>query len=251
MSKPILTIENDAQDPVARLGDWLIDAGATLVVVRPHLGDDLPTSLDDYSGVVVLGGAMAAFSDEGFSWRGATLDLLRAASAQNVPTLGICLGAQLVAVALGGTVEAGHEGPEVGHGLVARRDLSYDDPLFDLLPMTPDALHFHYDEISVLPPGAVLLLGGPGYPNQAFRVGSSTWAIQFHIETEPEVFADWAETDRENLEDLGMDVDLMIERAVAAHAELPSTWAPFAAAFAKRSAEYAEGRDNQSVGGDA
>lgn len=229
MPLPILIVENDESDPVGRVRDWLRDAGAELRVVRAWAGEPIPADLAGVGGLVVLGGEQAAYSDDGFGWRVELLRLLRTAVNEQLPTLGLCLGGQLLAVATGGRVEPGRNGIEIGWGLIARRDASYDDPVFDTLPMTPDVLHFHLDEISQLPPGAVHLASGPQYAHQAFRVGPRAWGTQFHIETEPETFLDWV---GDNLGLLsGIDVDPMVDRAMLAHDAMPDTWRPFAAAF--------------------
>ena len=99
------------------------------------------------------------------------------------PTLGVCLGGQLLAAATGGTVRKGADGPEIGAYLTAKRDAAMDDPLFADVPMTPDVMQYHYDVVATLPQGAVLLLSSTGYPNQAWRQGPAAWGVQFHLET--------------------------------------------------------------------
>ena len=232
-AKPFIIVEHDPNDPPERIADWLNAAGATYVVVRPHQGESLPSDLSQYAGIVMLGGQQYAniVYDENSPWRAASLDMLRNALSQRVPTLAVCLGSQLLAIAAGGRVERGDKGKELGHALVARRDASYKDPLFIDLPMTPDVMQFHGDAITALPPGAILLAGGAVYENQAFRVGDNAWGIQFHIETEPQTYAGWFEPGRARLEEKGFDVDAMIERAVRLHDDMPDVWAPFIAKF--------------------
>lgn len=237
--KPFIIVEHDPSNPPERFADWLAAAGASYVVVRPHRGEPLPTDLSPYSGIVMLGGQQVAqrVDDEHFPWRAASLQMLRTALSQRVPTLAVCLGSQLLAIAGGGTVERGDQGKELGHALVARRDASYQDPLFADLPMTPDVMEFHGDVVTALPPDATLLAAGAVYHNQAFRVGDRAWGMQFHIETEPETFAGWFEAGRDRLEQKGYDVDGMIERAVRYHAEMPGVWAPFVATFVRIAAD--------------
>ena len=102
---------------------------------------------------------------------------------ERTPTLGVCLGGQLLAAATGGTVRKGADGPEIGAYLTAKRDAAMSDPLFADLPMTPDVMQYHHDVVITLPPGAVLLLSSMGYPNQAWRQGPAAWGLQFHLET--------------------------------------------------------------------
>ncbi len=190
----ILVLEHDPTDPLLRLRDWLVEAGATLTVLRPYASDvpAVPTELADVDALISLGGEMGAHDDQIAPWLPATRELLAAAVAQAKPTLGICLGGQLLAAATGGTVRCGPDGPEIGAYLTAKRDAADDDPLFADLPMTPDVMHYHDDIVAVLPPRAVLLLSSTGYPHQAFRVGTAAWGMQFHIEPTAEDVRAWA-----------------------------------------------------------
>src|SRR4051794_15528152 len=131
----ILVIENDAAAPLARLGDWLTDAGAELELRRAQDGDPLPASLDGYAGLVVMGGNMNALADDVAPWLPQVRALLAAAVSTEVPVLGVCLGAQLLAVATGGRVSL-DTAPQYGAQLVAKRQAAATDPLFRELPIT-------------------------------------------------------------------------------------------------------------------
>lgn len=191
----IVVLQHDPDDGPERLGDWLVEAGAELQIVRADLGEAIPTDTTDMDALISLGGAMGAHDDDVAPWLPATRALLAAAVADGTPTWGICLGAQLLAVATGGVVEPGAEGPEVGAYLTAKRDAAERDPLMVATPMTPDVMHCHVDVISTLPPDAVLLMYGTGYPNQAFRIGPKAWGFQFHIEASAATLRGWAEAD--------------------------------------------------------
>ncbi len=195
VGRTVLILEHDASDPLLRMGDWLAQTGVTLDHRRLHLGDQVPTSTAGFAGIISLGGEMGANDDHLADWLPATRALLAAAVASRTPTLGICLGAQLLAAATGGTVTKGDDGPEIGAYLAAKRDASQEDPLFAALPMTPDVMHYHYDIVSKLPPGAVLLLASTGYQNQAWRLGPAAWGLQFHIETSAADLRKWADTE--------------------------------------------------------
>ncbi|MGH3734322.1 MAG: type 1 glutamine amidotransferase [Micromonosporaceae bacterium] len=229
---PALVIENAPSDPVARLGDWLREAGLPLHVVRPHAGEALPETLADHTALVVMGGPQTAYASPGAPWFDAERKLMRRAVADRVPTLAICLGAQLLAQAYGGTVARAEAGPELGARLVARRDAADQDPLFAGVPFTPDVIGWHYDEITVLPAGATLLAASPRYPHQAFRLGARAWALQFHIEPDAEMISTWAAKDAPALRELGHEPD---DVAAAAHAvldDVAEVWRPFAQRFA-------------------
>jgi GMP synthase (glutamine-hydrolysing) len=229
VTRPLLVVQNAAEDPPARLGRWLTDAGVELDVREMFAGAALPSDLTGHSGLLVLGGGMGAHDDDVAPWLPAVRELLRRAVRDEVPTLGICLGAQLLAVALGGEVVVGRYGPELGAQLVAKRAASATDALFRELPITPDVIQWHFDVISRLPPGAVLLATSPVYEVQAFRAGRVCWAVQPHIETSPEIVRDWAASDRDRVD---VDLDALVRRSDATHADMEETWQPFARRFA-------------------
>ncbi|HEX8095166.1 type 1 glutamine amidotransferase [Jatrophihabitans sp.] len=232
--RPILVIENDLDAPAAMVGHWLREAGAELVVCTPETGQPVPADLTGYSALVVLGGAMNAYDDEAARWLPQVRRLLAEAVRAELPTLGICLGAQLLAVAAGGRVSAA-ETPEYGWQLVAKRQAAADDPLFRELPITPDVLQWHVDEVSALPPGAVLLASSPVCAVQAFRVGRLAWGTQFHIETTPEIVAEWARHDADLLHEY--DLPAILERSSRAHPDIAEAWQPVVAAFVALAAD--------------
>jgi GMP synthase-like glutamine amidotransferase len=192
---PVLVLVHDAGDPPLRVGRWLTERGAVLDIRRLYDGDPLPADADGLRAIVSMGGAMGAWDDDVAPWLPATRALLADAVARSVPTLGICLGAQLLAAATGGTVTRGAEGPEIGAYLTARRDAAEQDPVFAGIPLTPDVMQYHYDVVHTLPPGATLLLSSTGYPHQAFRVGRAAWGTQFHFETCAADLRAWAEAE--------------------------------------------------------
>lgn len=222
-----LIVENDPTDDVRRLGDWLVEAGLELVVVRPHAGAAVPageSGLAGYGGLVVLGGG----ADEA-PWYPAVEGLLRTAMRVRVPTLAICLGAQLMATALGGYVEPAQAGPEIGPQLVAKRDAATDDPLFGPVPLLPDVIQWHRREVTELPPGATLLAASPRYPHQAFRYGDRAWAVQFHVECDLDMLRVWAADDPDLA---GSDAAGLLERCAAALPDVAEVWRPVAHRFA-------------------
>ncbi|SCL23027.1 type 1 glutamine amidotransferase [Micromonospora inyonensis] len=230
-----LVIENDPTDDPRRLGEWLTEAGLTLRVLRPYAGDDLPADLDGYAALVVLGGERQPYPQPdgtpGAPWFPALEGLLRKAVRHRVPTLGICLGGQLLATAHAGEVVRSPSGPEVGPCVVGKRDAAETDPLFRYVPLIPDVIQWHVDEITELPRGATLLAASTRYPHQAFRLGDRAWGFQFHIECDTAMIATWA-TDSRLLARLGYDPDVVVAACDAVMADIEEVWQPFAARFA-------------------
>ena len=229
----LLVVVPSETDPPGRLGEWLRAAGLELDERHLRAGDPLPGDLDGHDGLLVLGGPQSSLDDADTSPELVGVRaLLRRAIDVDLPTLAICLGAQLLATVGGGRTRVGVDGPEVGATLVAKRDAADRDPVFGPVPLSPDVIQWHHDEISELPPGATLLAGNPHYAHQAFRVGHHVYGLQFHIETTPEIVRAWAQTDPVGVAASPHDLDTLCARATAAHPDVEDVWAPFAGRFA-------------------
>ena len=233
-----LVVTHSPTEGPGTLTEWLPAAGLELELVNPWAGEELPADLTGYDALVVMGGPQQAYDDGSAPWLPATKALLRTAVADRVPTLGICLGGQLLAEATGGRVAKGADGVEAGARLVAKRDAAWDDELFDQVPFTPTVVQWHEDAIVDLPPGAVLLASSSRYPNQAFRVGTRAWGLQFHIETPPEMVRHWGSEYGARVLEAGQDPVALAERAVDELEEVAAVWQPVVARFA----EIAQGR---------
>ena len=180
----VLVVQHVRGEGPYAIGAALEAAGLRMRLCRVWAGDPLPEDLTGVDALVVMGGPMAAHSDEDFPTRGSELALLRAALAAEVPVLTVCLGAQLLAVAAGGTARKGW-GLQVGWGEVRTSPQADTDPLLAGAPRRLRVLHWHGDTM-VLPEEAVLLASCDRYPVQAFRVGSAAWGLQFHLEADEE-----------------------------------------------------------------
>jgi GMP synthase-like glutamine amidotransferase len=225
----VLVVEHEPDASLGRFRGWLTQAGLAVTVVRPALGDAVPRDLAGVDGLIVLGGFPAAWEDDVAPWLPATRDLLGCAVRTHVPTLGLCLGGQLLAMALGGTVARGHAGWEVGVTTVTPTREAGSDPLAAHVPADGlPAAQWHLDAVTVLPPGATLLVTGSTYPHQLFRVGDLAWGTQFHPEVTAAAFCTWGETDPP--EDVDLDVAYADMRA--ADLALEQAWRPMAVAFA-------------------
>jgi GMP synthase-like glutamine amidotransferase len=236
VSARCLVVENDPTSDLGQFEEWLTEGGLTLEVIRPHAGDPLPAELDGYAALIVLGGAQDAYRDAtgapGAPWFDGVESLLRKAVRARTVTLGICLGAQLLATAHAGTVAPAVAGPEIGTRLVAKRDAAESDPLFGPMPMLPDVIQWHHDEVTELPIGAVLLAASTNYPVQAFRLGPAAWGVQFHPECDTRILSSWVDDNGPLLAELGLPAAEVVARAEALQDDLFEVWHPFAVRFA-------------------
>jgi GMP synthase-like glutamine amidotransferase len=194
-----LVVQHVAPEEAFAIEKALAAADVDVETVQVFAGDPVPASLSGLDGLVVMGGPMSANADDGFASRRAELALLSQAVAAGIPTLGVCLGAQLLALATDGSVRRGESGPEIGWGPVELTEACQSDALFAGLPTPLRVLQWHGDTFS-LPEGGTLLATNAAYPNQAFRIGPMGWGLQFHIEVDAAAVAGF-------LEAFGADVE--------------------------------------------
>ena len=227
----LLVVVPSETDPPTRLGEWLRAAGLQLDERHVRAGEGLPGNLTGYAGLLVLGGPQSSLDTPEVSPELVGVRaLLAQAVAADLPTLAICLGAQLLAGVGGGSTRVGAGGPEVGATTVTVH--AGGDPLFTGLPPQPPVLQWHHDEIDRLPAQATLLAGNAAYPHQAYRVGERVYGLQFHVEPDAALYRGWAEHDPAGVAASGLDVATVCARAEAALPAVEQAWAPFAARFA-------------------
>ena len=162
-----------------------------------------PAELD---AVLVFGGAMHVDQEDAHPWLREEKRWLRELLEGGVPTLGVCLGAQLVAEAAGARVGRA-PGPEIGWHEVALAPEAAEDPVLGSLPERFAAFEWHPYEFA-LPPGATPLASNPACL-QAFRIGDAAWGVQFHAEVTSETIDAWIERYRqdEDVREAGADLD--------------------------------------------
>ncbi|NLC71280.1 MAG: C26 family cysteine hydrolase domain-containing family [Desulfuromonadaceae bacterium] len=160
---------------------WLEAAGYGITVTRFHEGENLP-NLDGMDLLVVMGGPMSVNDEDQFPWLAAEKKFIRDAIDANKPVLGICLGAQLIASALGARVFP-NRCREIGWFPV--QGVSHGDRGAFSFPASVEVFHWH-GETFELPAGAIHLASSSGCVNQAFQFGRSVIGLQFHLETMPE-----------------------------------------------------------------
>lgn len=229
----VLVVQHEDDCPPALVGDWLADAGCALDVRRPYAGDPLPTDLDGYDGLLVLGGSMGA--DDAHPWLAPTKDLARGAVADGTPLLGICLGHQLVASALGGRVTRNPAGQQLGLLEVGWTAEAATDELFGRLAQAPAparGAHWNSDAVVELPDGATLLATAPAGEVQVVRFAPRAWGVQLHPEIDHVILGRWAADDAGSHAAAGIDQAALLRAVEEAHDELVATWTPLATGFA-------------------
>jgi GMP synthase (glutamine-hydrolysing) len=189
MSATFLAIQHIACEPPAAFEDELRSRGLELERAELDEGDALP-DWREFAAVIVMGGPMGAYEEDAHPWLAAEKRALREAAEAGHPVWGVCLGAQLLAGALGARVHPGAT-PEVGLLPVELTDAAGSDPVFEDAPGSFPSLQWHGDTFD-LPDGATLLASSPAYRNQAF-VYKRAYGLQFHLEVTPELAAEWGE----------------------------------------------------------
>lgn len=225
MTVRVLVVEHQASCPPHLVGRWLEEAGCTLSVCRPHVGDALP-ALMSYDAVLVMGGDMGAYDDDRAPWLPALKALVRDAVAASVPVLGICLGHQVMAVALGGEVITNPRGQTVGLQPVGWSQDAADDPLFGARTGDERAIHWNNDIVVSLPEGGVVLARTPGGEVQVARFAPLAWGVQSHPEVDADIVTGWAAEDRDDLVALGLDGDTVLAEIKDAAQDLEAQWRP-------------------------
>lgn len=166
------------------------NADIDIDIVELEKGDTFP-SLEGYSALWVMGGSMNVSDETDYPWLVEEKALIRRAVQElDLPYMGICLGAQLLADALGGEVQS-MESPEVGLLDVNLTEAGINHPLMAGLPQTFKVLQWHGQEVKRLPSGAQLLASSSHCPVQAYTLGDNAFGLQFHSEVTEKTVEDW------------------------------------------------------------
>ncbi len=183
LAPQILVVEH-AEERAAGVADYLTRLGLPFDRLRVYAGDSLPPP--DWGQIIILsGGPMSPNDLDAYPFLRTESDFLRQALDLKLPILGLCLGHQLLADALGGEVDVGPQ--EVGWLPVQVSEAGENDPLFDGVPQEFSPFHYHIEQVVTLPPEATVLASSPLCPVQAFRYGQTpAWGVQFHPEINPQ-----------------------------------------------------------------
>ena len=169
----------------------LKDAGISWDAVELDAGEPIP-DLAEYDVLWVMGGPMDVWDIEENPWLIAEKAAIRTwVREMKKPYLGLCLGHQLLADALGGTCGP-QRPPEIGVCDVTLTEAGLEDPLFKGLPAHQKCLQWHSVRVAQAPDDAVVLASSSSCPIQAMRIGSNVWSMQYHVEVEPDTVDNWA-----------------------------------------------------------
>ena len=191
--RPWALVQHVAHEGPGLIGEALGDVGHRFDVVRLDLGHPLPEPRS-IAGLVVMGGPMGVHDADDHPWLVPERSLIEAVVGDGKPVLGVCLGAQQLAAALGAEVTTGPS-PEIGLGQVeltadGRRDPVTGPEYGGLADTALPCVHWHHDTFSI-PDGAVHLAGTRAFPHQAFRWGQQVYGLQFHVEVDQSLAEAW------------------------------------------------------------
>ena len=185
--KPVAIFRSSPIEGPGYLSDFLDEKGIPWQLIRIDSGDEIPTCIDPFSGLVFMGGPMSVNDD--LPWIDPAINLIRDADRAGLPVLGHCLGGQLMSKAFGGSV-ARSDSKEFGWGEVTRSDNDTAREWFGDQAVI-DVFHWH-GEFFTRPQGSVHLLSSRYCENQAFSMGKHL-AMQCHIEMTQEMVMKWSE----------------------------------------------------------
>jgi GMP synthase (glutamine-hydrolysing) len=185
-SEHVVVLQHAAVEGPGLVARAVETRGLALRYVRPFAGETVPSQLgDDAVGLVVMGGPMSVYDADRLPHLRAEMRLIEKAVAAGLPVLGICLGSQLLAAALGANVVKGPR-KEIGWNPVTLTQDALADPVFKGLESSFVVFHWHGDIFS-LPRGATLLARSALTEHQAFRYGNSVYGVLFHLEVTREI----------------------------------------------------------------
>ena len=193
MKKALVIMHVESEGP-GTLGEFLQSYGFRLQTVKLHKEEKLPRSVQQFDAIVSMGGHMSVRDEALYPFLKDEKEFLRKAIDKNIPILGICLGAQMIAHACGAAVEPANE-KKVGWKNVFVTGEGRKDILFQGLPDILQVFQWHEDTFE-MPHGGTLLATGKECPHQAFRYRNA-YGFQFHIEVTENILTEWFETQPE------------------------------------------------------
>ena len=205
--KKLLVFQHVAHEILGTLNPLLKRGGFRIRYVNFGRHPEAQPSLDGYDGLVVLGGPMSVYEDRRFPHLIAEMKLIEEAMQRNLPVLGICLGAQLIAKTLGADVYRSKQ-KEIGWYDLHTAPEAAQRSILTSLGHTEKVFQWHGDTFDI-PAGAIHLAASPLCLNQAFRYGEKVYGLQFHLEVDDAMILRWLKVpeNRDEISKLHGDVD--------------------------------------------
>lgn len=201
-----LIFESSDQAGGDRLSETLRDYGHRLEIIRLHKGDPVPADLENVDAIVACGGPQNV--DDSTEWMAPLMDLLRQAHAMALPIVGICLGSQILAKALGGEVGKLDSGDtQLGWHEVKLNHIGREDPVFAGIAWTSMQAHWNSCCVTKLPEGARLMASSSMCKVEAWGMGLRTYAFQYHPEIYADTFTKWAADEPNACEEAGTSLE--------------------------------------------
>lgn len=203
----LLVFQHVAHEILGTLDPLLRDAGFRIKYVNFERHPDTVPNLEGYDGLIVLGGPMNVDEVESYPNLKTEVDLIRLAIDKEMPVLGVCLGSQLLAKALGASVVKNSE-KEIGWYDVSPTGEGLEDSLLSNFMQTEKIFQWHGDTFD-LPEGAKLLASSPLCKHQAFKYGDRVYGFQFHLEVDKPMIERWLRVpeNKKEIEDLKGKID--------------------------------------------
>jgi GMP synthase (glutamine-hydrolysing) len=183
----VLILQHMQENPKGFVGSLLDEYHITHEVI--NVEKEVLPDPTNYTAIIAFGGDQHVYDEHLYPYFAKEKVLLQQIIKQNIPFLGICLGGQLLAAALGGLVKQ-HTMTELGFFDVQLTEAGKHDPLFAGMPGYQKVFHWHEDTFD-LPPEAVLLATSENTQNQAFRYGQHAYGLQYHIEIDDDMLNTW------------------------------------------------------------
>ncbi len=203
--RKILVLQNASCENLGSLETAIKSQGMEYQYKNLDRGDKVPLSLKGYAGLVILGGPMSVYETEKYPFLIDEERIINEAINKNFPTIGICLGAQLIAKVKGAKVFAGNK-KEIGWYPIFLTHSGLNDSLFADFKTEITVFQWHGDTFDI-PSGAIRLAGSELFPNQVFRIGEQIVGLQFHLEVTKEAIYKWMEEYKEELCDPQNGID--------------------------------------------
>lgn len=206
--KPVLIVQNDAKEGAGQLSTLIAERGLEQQTVFGYDADYDRLSPDDYSALVVLGGAQSAYETDEYPYLTREMALCQDFMQAEKPIAGFCLGAQILARALGGEVVPGAH-KEIGWYDLVLSEAAADDAILEDHPKTLLAYHFHGDRIEDVP-GAVNLASSELTSCQLFRYGDNVYGFQYHAEVDAPLVDVMCRNNADYMASNGFDAEAII-----------------------------------------